>query len=64
MLAMHCHGELLGCNKEERRRRERAARKHATVLNDAEDGTVAGHNRRVGRLLSPAPAGGFGNLIL
>lgn len=58
MLAMHRHGELLGGNEQERRRRERAALEHATAL-DAEDGMVARRNHSAGKLLAPAPAGGL-----
>ena len=58
MLAMHRHGELLGGNKEERRRRERAALEHATTL-DAEDGMAARRDCSAGRLLTPASAGGL-----
>ena len=58
MLAMHRHGELLGGNEEERLRRERAAREHATAL-DAQDGMAARRHRSVGKLLAPGPAGGL-----
>ena len=57
MLAMHRHGELLGGNEEERLRRERAAREHATAL-DAQDGMAARRDRSVGKLLVQGPAGG------